>query len=120
MPFVQFVVTTLVCCVEDFPAKVAVEGGEPRDFQRSCEGALHVRPGASATVTADELEHLRANHPGVFAATRILASDEQLEASRAAPTELPPPPLVPDIGTGDDGSGGDADEEAKPKKSGKR
>ena len=120
MPFVQFVVTTLACCVEDFPAKVAVEGGEPRDFKRSCEGALHIRPGASATVTADELEHLRINHPSVFSATRILVSDEQLEAPQAAPTELPPPPPVPDLGNDEGSGGGDADEDAKPKKSGKR
>lgn len=120
MPFVQFVVTTMVCCVEDFPAKVDVEGGEPRDFKRSCEGALHIRPGASTTLTADELEHLRKSHPAIFAATRVLATDEQLNASRAAPTELPPPPQVPDLGSDEGSGGGDADEEAKPKKSGKR
>lgn len=126
MPFVQFVVTTLACCVEDFPAKVDVEGGEPRDFKRSCEGALHIRPGASAEVTADELEHLRKNHPSVFAATRILVSDEQLEASRAAPTEQPPPPEVPEVPNlgSDEGSGGGSSDESdeadsKPKR-GKR
>lgn len=122
MLFVQFVVTTMACCVEDFPAKVDVEGGEPRDFKRSCEGALHIRPGASAEITADELEHLRKAHPSVFAATRILVSEEQLEASRAAPTELPPPPEVPDLGSDEGAGGGDeaADEGTKPKKSGKR
>lgn len=120
MPFVQFVVTALACCVEDFPEKLDVEGSEPRDFKRSCEGALHIRPGASTTVTADELEHLRKNHPSVFAATRILVSDEQLEP-KVAPTELPPPPKTPDdIGSDEGTGGGDADEDAKPKKSGKR
>lgn len=127
MPLVQYVVTALLCQVEDFPAVVPVEGkDEPRKFERSCEGALHVRPGGTAEITADELAHLREKHPKVAAAVRILATDEQLATSRAAATEPPPAPAPtepPD--EGDSGSGGGDDEptDESPKgskKSGKR
>jgi len=125
MPFVQCVVTALQCQVDDFPETVAVEGAEPRKFKRSCEGALHVRPGASVEITADELAHLKENHPSIFNSYRVLATDEQLDASRAAPTE-PPPALAPDEGDdeGDKGSGGSSDTPSETpdakKKSGKR
>lgn len=113
MLFVQFVVTALQCQVEDFPAVVPVEGkDEPRKFKRSCEGALHVRPGGSAEITADELAHLKENHPKVFSAIRVLATEEQLEASRAAPTQPPPAPTEP-TDEGDSGSGGDDDDAPK-------
>lgn len=119
MPFVQFVVTALQCQVEDFPAVVAVEGkDEPRKFERSCEGALHVRPGSSTEITADELAHLRDKHPKLYAACRVLATDEQLAASRRAPTEPPPAPTEPD--EGEASSGEDEPDAPKGKKSGKR
>lgn len=38
--------------------------GQPIPFgARSCEGALHIAPGRTLTVTASELEHLRATRP---------------------------------------------------------
>jgi len=123
MPLVQYVVTALQCQVEDFPALVPVEGAEPRKFERSCEGALHVRPGGSAEITADELAHLREKHPRVAAAVRVLASDEELAASRAAATEPPPAPAPtepPDEGDEGSGGGDDAPDAPKGKKSGKR
>ncbi len=126
MPFVQFVVTALQCQVEDFPAVVDVPGGEPRKFERSCEGALHVRPGSSVEITADELAHLRDKHPKLSASVRVLASDEDLAASRAAVTEAPPAPAPTDApptdGDADEGSGGGESDEAPKgsKKSGKR
>jgi hypothetical protein len=33
--------------------------GFPKDCERSCEGALHVRPGATKNVTKSELERLQ-------------------------------------------------------------
>lgn len=33
--------------------------GFPKDCERSCEGALHVRPGATKSVTKSELERLQ-------------------------------------------------------------
>ena len=128
MPFVQCVITALQCQVEDFPETVAVEGGEPRKFERSCEGAMHVRPGASVEITADELAHLKENHPSIFNSFRILATDEQLDASRAAPTEPPPAAVLPpdegaDVDEGSKDSGGAETPSETPdakKKSGKR
>lgn len=123
MLFVQFVVTALACQVEDFPETVAVEGGEPRKFERSCEGALHVRPGASVEITADELAHLREKHEKLYNACRVLATEAQLEASRAAPTE-PPPATESDPPSGGEGEGGGGETPSETpdakKKSGKR
>jgi hypothetical protein len=107
MPLVQYVVTALQCQVEDFPATVA-DGDKQRDFDRSCEGALHLRPGSSVEMTADELAHIREKHPKAASCIRVLVDDEQLKASRSAPT-LPPAAPTPD----DDG-------DPVVKKSGKR
>jgi hypothetical protein len=126
MLFVQFALTAFPCQIEDFPAEVPVEGKEPRKFERSCEGALHVRPGSSATITADELAHIRENHPKVFATVRVLVDEEQMAAPPAeAPKEAPAtPPTVPDLDqAGASGSGGGESDEAAAsgsKKSGKR
>lgn len=115
MPFVQYVVTALQCQVEDFPAMVNVEGAEPRAFKRSCEGALHVRPGSNAEITADELAHLREKHPKLAAHIRVLVEDEALAASRAAPTEPPPAPNSDGGGEDDDGKTSKQTPEAKKK-----
>ncbi len=96
MPFVQVATTVMACQIEDFPAKVDVEGKEPRDFVRSCEGALHVRPGGNAVISADELEHIKKTLPHLAAAIHVLASDAQMEASAKASAEpATPPPASP-------------------------
>lgn len=125
MLFVQFAVQAFQCQIEDFPAEVPVEGKEPRKFERSCEGALHVRPGTSAEITADEFAHIREKHPQTAMFMRVLLTEEQLAASREAPTqpEAAAPPTVPDLGDTGSGGGDDSTPDETPdakKKSGKR
>ncbi len=125
MPFVQVAITAMACQIEDFPAKVDVEGKEPRDFTRSCEGALHVRPGGNAIISADELEHIKKTRPQLAAAIHVIASDQQLTASSKAaePATLPPAPPTPSTDENAGSGGGEAGEseesEARPGKGGK-
>ncbi len=108
MPFVQVAITAMSLQIEDFPTEVPVEGkDESRAFKRSCEGSLHIRPGSSAEMTADELEHIKKTRPTLFSQLHVMATDEQLEASRAASTEPPPAPPAP-VPDESSGRGGDA------------
>jgi len=72
MPVIQFAPQAQPCQVEDFA----------KDCDRSHKGAIHVRPGATKTVTKAELEHLQARKIPLRV---IRASDPEPKAPQAAP-----------------------------------
>ena len=106
MPVVQFKRTAHAQQVEGFPATVLTDekvaaGLEPktRKFARSVEGALHLRPGGTLVLTADEYEWLKANRKPLFKELLFLAEDpkeesvkveSKKEAPKAPPSNTPP------------------------------
>lgn len=88
--------------IEDFPEKVDVEEkngrGEAavtqRDFERSCKGALYLRPGVKV-VTADELAHLAKVAPQLHRQLRVVALSEKERAEvKGEPAAPAPPPTT--------------------------
>lgn len=95
MPLIQYAATAPLCQIEGFPAKEG-EDGKPPAFKRSADGALHLRPGATVSVTADELDFIRKERKDVARNIRILADDPPEEAAKpAAPPAAPPAPEAP-------------------------
>lgn len=92
-------------------------GGRPRqvdDFgptvERSCVGALHLRPGSLAVMTRDEFEHIRSNHPTLrlveMATTKaapVRPAETRVEeaVTEPAPETVEPPESLPPIPLGD-------------------
>jgi|SRR6478609_3591538 len=107
MPLVQYVATALALQIEGFPAELK-EGEVARPFERSCEGSLHLRPGSTLELTADEYAHIKAKRPDVFSSLRCMMTDEQLTAASQPPEAAPKP-------EGDETAGGD--ESPRPGKS---
>lgn len=77
--------------------------------ERSCDGALHLRPGASKVITEAEFQHIKKMHPEVGRRLRVVKqlADEPAEAPEAAPA--PAPSTSSDAPEGSEGD--------KPKKS---
>lgn len=67
----------------------------PEGCERSCKGALHLRPSSTKMLTAGELGHLEKKYKGVFARLQFIESTES----------VPKAAKPPDTG-GDGGSGG--------------
>jgi hypothetical protein len=69
----------------------------PADKQRSCEGALHLRPGCSLELTEDERDFLKKEHPQVFAQLRSTAAARRPSPVRPSERELrdTEPPSAP-------------------------
>lgn len=59
MPLIQIPVGIAPCHIDDFPKEVG-EGKEARPFERSCKGALHLRPASTKVLSQDELDWLKA------------------------------------------------------------
>jgi hypothetical protein len=76
MPDVQIQPTAAATQVEGFPDKV----GEKK-FQRSCKGALHIRPGSTRVITADELGFIRKHYPKLSRSIIVIASDDAIKAA---------------------------------------
>lgn len=89
MPLVQYVSTALALQIEGFPAEVKEEGKDARPFKRSVEGSLHLRPGSTLELTADEYAHIKAKRPEVFSSLRCMMTDEEralvAQSSESAP-----------------------------------
>jgi len=116
MPLVQYVATALALQIEGFPKEVSDEGKEARPFERSCEGSLHLRPGSTLDLTADEYAHIKTKRPEVFSSLRFMMTDE--ERVRATQTAKPEKIEAPEGNepSGDE-SQGDAPKASKPKRS---
>jgi hypothetical protein len=50
--------------------------GFTSDCERSCEGSLHLLPRKTMTVTADELEFIKAKMPHIFKKIRVVAESK--------------------------------------------
>jgi hypothetical protein len=57
MPLIHIPVGVAPCQVE-FPSEIK-EGTASRPFERSCKGALHLRPASTKQITDDELQYLK-------------------------------------------------------------
>lgn len=57
--------------------------------ERSCEGSLHLRPGASKIITEAELQHIKKAHPDVGRRLRVVQqlADEGLAKDKAPEPE---------------------------------
>ncbi|KKN30268.1 hypothetical protein LCGC14_0835830 [marine sediment metagenome] len=86
MPRIQIARRGSPVQVDDFPNEVDGGGGTAHDFKRSCEGALHLRPGALRSVTDDELHHIQATpaHAGLASRITVLPDPKPVAASRKA------------------------------------
>jgi hypothetical protein len=80
MPLMQYKATALALQIEGFP----------EEAKRSCEGSLHLRPGATLDLTADEHDFIKAKRPEVFASLRCMMTDEERAAASAPPSEAKP------------------------------
>ncbi len=119
MPLMQYVATALALQIEGFPSEVKEADKEARPFERSCEGSLHLRPGATLDLTADEHAFIKAKRPEVFGSLRCMMTDEARTASdaaSAAPAEAKPEPEA-EAKADDDGADGSAPKALKSKRS---
>ncbi len=101
MPLIQVPVGVTPCQVDDFPAEVVEGDGKKRPFERSCKGALHLRPATTRRVTADELGHLRKAKLHKDLGRRLLEVQVKTKEAKKAPEkphvpkdETPAPPVV--------------------------
>jgi len=62
--------------------------GFAEDAERSCEGALHLRPGQTAELTDDEYAHLKAQRPEV-AKDVVLLREWKAPAKKAEAAPAP-------------------------------
>lgn len=78
MPVIEIPSTIATVSVENFPEKVVTPGKAKDDksterlFERSCEGALYLRPGVKV-ITKDELAHLKEKEPKLYSQIRVIA-----------------------------------------------
>ena len=113
MPVVYITPAAPAVQVEDFPAP---KGKDAPPFKRSCEGALHLRPGSTRVITADELGHIRKNHKAVARFVRVLVEDKDIPAKKAKPAKQVGPSKpggdAPDPSPSVDTKGGEGSQEA--------
>lgn len=95
MPVVQYKQTAHACQVEGIPTSLPTdkkpkkdEEQEVRAFKRSVDGALHLRPGGTMVLSADEYNWLKTNRKSVFKDLLLLAEDppEVAQTAAVAPT----------------------------------
>jgi hypothetical protein len=86
--------TGVSACQIEFPEHQLDKRGKPKldenkqpvPFgERSCLGALHLRPGSTKTITEPELEFIRASRPDLK--LRVIASDVKASAPESAPSD---------------------------------
>jgi len=70
MPVVRILRTAEHTQVEGFP-----KGTKEKPFKRSCDGALHIRPGSTKVITEDELGFIKARHPELHRRILVVAKD---------------------------------------------
>ena len=58
MPLINIPVGIAPCQIDDFPENVG-KGKDAVPFERSCQGALYLRPASTKVVTVHELDHIR-------------------------------------------------------------
>lgn len=95
MPIIMYKAGVPVCQVE-VPANKG-KGDDAKPTERSREGAIHVSPGRTDTVTADELDALNAD-PQTKGHIHVLVKDESTVAHKDAPQEpeaVKPPTPAP-------------------------
>lgn len=111
MPYVQIPVGIAPCQIDDFPATIG-EGEEKRPFDRSCKGALYLRPASTRVISDDELEWLRTakQHQKLGSRILVLRVDVVPDTTRR-PTGMrekmeatPPPAVAPVSAPADDWS----------------
>lgn len=104
MPVIMFKRTCPVHQVEGFPDSLP-DGDDDkgksktRAFERSCEGSIHASPGATKTVTKDELEVIKKDQL-VGGHIQVLVEDE------GKLTPVVPEPEVPPHASGSGHAGG--------------
>lgn len=108
----------------EFPEKFRGNDGGEVKVERSCEGALHLRPG-TVFLTESEKAYLDKQHPGVARHLLFVAEHESTEAktarlaaASAAVHNAPPPSNTPPSSGGPPdagGSGGGEASETSPK-----
>lgn len=84
--------------VDDFPETEAAGGGKRRPFERSCEGALHLRPGSVEHITDDELHHIIASGKHSALAGRIQELPSDKPKAVTSPAKAKPSPAKFDDG----------------------
>lgn len=101
MPVVQYKQTAHACQVEGFPLVVPTdkkpkdgEDQETRKFNRTGDGSLHLRPGGTMVLTADEFSWLKANKQSVFKNLLVLAEDplDEVKTEEAPKKKAPSGP----------------------------
>jgi hypothetical protein len=83
MPLVQIPVGIAPCQIDDFPLEIA-EGEGKRPFDRSCDGALYLRPASTRVISNDELEFLQTakQHKKIGARILVVRVDVVPDATR--------------------------------------
>lgn len=115
MPVIMFKRTCPVHQVEGFPDSLP-DGDDDkgksktRAFERSCEGSIHASPGATKTVTKDELEVIKKDQL-VGGHIQVLVEDEGKLTPVVPEPEVPPTPPAPAT---PEGAAGHADGAAQP------
>jgi hypothetical protein len=100
MPLINVPVGIAPCQIDDFPSAVG-KGKDARPFERSCEGAMHLRPASTKTVTQDEIDWIKAHkdHKALAQRMRIVRVDvmtDDTNRSTAMPVEKPSTDAVAD------------------------
>ena len=88
MPLIHIPVGVAPCQVDDFP----------KDAERSCKGALHLRPASTKEVTNDELAHLKTapQHGKLAARLSVVEVAKKTEPQPVQPKpRRPKPPPEP-------------------------
>jgi len=102
MPVVHISPAAPAVQVEDFSTP---KGKDAPPLKRSCEGALHLRPGSTRVITADELGHIRKNHKAVARFIRVLVEDKDIPSKKAKPAKQVEPSKPATGGPGPSSSG---------------
>ncbi len=84
MPDVQILPSAAIIQVEGFPTTVG-----KKKFQRSCKGALHIRPDSTRIITVDELGFIRKHYPKLARSVIVIATDNAIKtaAKQSQPKE---------------------------------
>ena len=122
-----------VLCQLEFPETVPVPRGQKSEtpFTRSCEGAIHLRPGSTVMLTEQEHELIKARNPDVAKHLHFVAVNESREdkvermkqesaAVHNAPPPGPPPGSASSGAAASEGSGEGGGEPSGKKTKGKQ
>lgn len=71
MPLINIPVGIAPCQIDDFPKTVG-KGEDAKPFERSCKGALYLRPASTKVVTQHELDHIKKHGDHKMLARRLV------------------------------------------------